>query len=97
VITWKDFVFDDVMGPVMMDQELPHIPSNFFSTDSTSCRRTRLGSPVIMEDETGKIQETRQEKRPARMVGCSNFDSFAEPHMDVSRGHRDSPRQRGEA
>jgi hypothetical protein len=87
VITWKDFVFDDVMGPMMMDQDL----------DLTSCRRTRLGSPVIMEDETGKIQETRQEKRPARMVGCSNFDSFAEPHMDVSRGHRDSPRQRGEA
>jgi hypothetical protein len=87
VITWKDFVFDDVMGPVMMDQDL----------ELASCRRTRIGSPNIMEDVTGIIQETRQETRPARMVGRSEIDSIAKPHTDVSLGHRNSPRLRGEA
>jgi hypothetical protein len=85
VITWKDFVFDDVMGPILMDFE--------------SCRGTRLGSPSVMEDANGIIQETGQEQRPARMVGLSNLDSKAQSHMEVSRGHRASeiPRLRGEA
>ena len=95
MITWKDFVFDDVMGPMMIDQDI-NLP-NFLNAELESCRRTRIGSPNIMEDVTGIIQETRQETRPARMVGRSEIDSIAKPHTDVSLGHRNSPRLRGEA
>jgi hypothetical protein len=80
VITWKDFILDDdVLGAIMIDP---------LDKEFESCRRTRLGSPIVMEDETGIIQETRQEQRPARMVGHSSLDSLAEPHMEVSSSHR---------
>jgi hypothetical protein len=93
VIIWKDFILDDVVGPVMID------PSDIDVNESEVCRRTRLGSTIIMEDEHGIIQETRQEQRPARMVGHSSLDSLAEPHMDVSSSNRASTglRPRGKA
>jgi hypothetical protein len=84
VIIWKDFILDDdVLGAIMID---PTDDDKSFE----SCRRTRLGSTIIMEDENGIIQETRQEQRPARMVGHSSLDSLAEPHMDVSSSDRAS-------
>jgi hypothetical protein len=85
VITWKDFILDDVVGPVMMD------PSPIDSNETEVCRRTRLGSTIVMEDEESEnssIQETRQEQRPARMVGHSSLDSSASPHMEVSSSNR---------
>jgi hypothetical protein len=61
VITWKDFILDDFFGPTLVVPE---------SSDE-DCRETRLGSASsIKEDARSKrIQETRQEQRPARMVG----------------------------
>jgi hypothetical protein len=80
VIIWKDFILDDdVLGAIMID---PTDDDKSFE----SCRRTRLGSTIIMEDENGIIQE----QRPARMVGHSSLDSLAEPHMDVSSSDRAS-------
>jgi hypothetical protein len=90
VILWKDFILDDVVGPILdvdFDDEKEIL---------TSCRRKRIGSPSVMEDANGIIQETRQEQRPARMVGLSNLDSPAEPHMEVSLGDRHVSRLRGE-
>jgi hypothetical protein len=92
VITWKDFILDDVVGPIMNDA--------IFESSDLSCRVTsRLGSPIVMEDVTGAIQETGQEQRPARMVGLSHLDSCTEPHMEVSSEDQalESPRLRGEA
>ena len=105
MILWKDFVLDDDFGPVLS-------PELFLGDEPvpTSCRRKRLGSPSIMDDARGTqngttprnldgvpIQETRQEQRPARMVGLSSLDS-AQSHTDVSRGDRANIlRRRGEA
>ena len=70
MITWGDFVLDEVFGPLL-------------SCDS------RLGSSfVVMEDASGansggfitpQIQETGQEKSPARMVGLASLDSTKKP------------------
>lgn len=82
MITWKDFILDDVMGPSL---SLP-----WDNRESKSCREERLGSPNVMEDEIGiksSIQETGQEQRPARMVGLSSLDSV-ETDTEVSRDDR---------
>ncbi len=96
MIFWKDFVLDDSFGPVLSPE--------IFSGDASVpvvCRRKRLGSPSVMEDARGthtkeeatdvtsSFQETRQEQRPARMVGLSSLDS-AQTHKEVSRGDRAS-------
>ena len=63
MIRWKDFVLDDVIGPSLI-------------LDFNECRETRPGSAQsVMEDAKAHIQETRQEQRPARMVGLSSLDS----------------------
>jgi len=69
------------------------------------CRKKRLGSQSVMEDASGTnnkshlcdfIQETGQEKRPARMVGLSSLDS-ARFGTDAECGNRGwKLRQRGE-
>jgi hypothetical protein len=99
VISWKDFVFDDVLGPVLAFSEVDMNESE--NSEPQSCRRKRLGSPSVKEDAMGfLIQETGQEKRPARMVGHSSLDSSstAQNHMDVNSGDRAKLlRQRGES
>jgi hypothetical protein len=85
VIFWKDFILDDVVGPILADV------GSKDDKDYKVCRRTRLGSPSVMEDARGNtIQETGQEQRPARMAGLSSLDSSttAQTHTDVSRGDR---------
>ena len=75
MILWKDFVIDDVIGPYLV------------------CSDEVRSSLPVMEDgsTTSIIQETRQEIRPARMVGSSNLDSTigrlgmdADPVLDAS-------------
>jgi hypothetical protein len=90
VIVWKDFVLDDVAGPVLLE-ELVDI------TDLKVCRGKRVASssimpktkPSVMEDSTGEqavqIQETGQEQRPARMVGLSGLDFNSSAGMEASR------------
>jgi hypothetical protein len=51
VIFWKDFVFDEIFGPLLVVSE-----------------QEETGSLSIRNDAIA-IQETRQEQRPARMVG----------------------------
>ena len=65
MITWKDFILDDFLGPVLADIE--------------SCREW-VSSGVeeggrSSAEETGKnsVQETRQGQQPARMVGGSSL------------------------
>jgi len=87
VITWKDFIFDEVIGPYL-DVDL-------------SCRKAKLGDPCIREDATGKketpesvsIQETGQEQRPARMVGLSSSED-TQSAMEGGRDNRDLLRRR---
>lgn len=91
-MTWKDFVFDDVLGPLLV------VPTE----GPIGCKK--LGGLSIMEDAIGSneardrasIQETGQEQRPARMVGLPHLDS-ARSVMDDGLGIRAfSVRQREE-
>lgn len=86
MIHWQDFILDENIGPVLSPELFEGQP------EPISCRRKRLGSPSIMDDARGtqteaidvaSFQETRQEQRPARMVGLSSLDS-ARSHTDVS-------------
>ena len=88
MILWKDFILDDFVGPVLANIENEPAPK--------SCRRKRFGSPSVMEDAMGaktetseyvSIQETRQERWPARMVGFSSLDS-ASSGMEAGEGYR---------
>jgi hypothetical protein len=68
VIFWKDFVFDQFLGPHLV---LP---------DEDRSRKTPgMGaSQSIKEDaieQSEDIRETGQEQQPARMVGLSGSDS----------------------
>ena len=73
MIFWKDFLLDDIVGPILAMPDDPH----------ASCREAkRLGGPDTRNGASGangvldtSIQETRQEQRPARMVGHSSHDS----------------------
>ena len=97
MIFWKDFVLDEVIGPVID----PSLLDGVSDPVPTSCRRKRLGSPNVKDDVRGvSFQETGQEQRPARMVGLSSLDSeSARDHMDVNRSDRAKflRHQRGEA
>ena len=87
MIIWKDFVLDDVVGPVLA----------FTPEQDESCREMRFGSTSIRNDVKRAIQETGQEQRPARMVGQSSLLS-AQTDMEVGREIRakSSSRLRGE-
>ena len=83
MILWGDFILDDIMGPLLA------MPGE---ASSTSCRNEkRLGSPDTRNGASGKqnetlgvsIQETRQEQRPARMVGHSSHDSAQVDRMSA--------------
>jgi hypothetical protein len=96
VIYWKDFILDDVMGPVL------RIPESASSGKQSDRTETRDASCTDTEEGTrAQIQETRTEQRPARMVGPSDLDSSAQVDMDVSRSNaaqaRLSVRCEGEA
>lgn len=64
MITWKDFVIDDVLGTYLNFEE---------------CREEIAGGKSVMEDAHGStidpIQETGQELRPARMAGYTSLES----------------------
>lgn len=89
MIVWKDFVLDDVCGPLLMEGPI-------MSLEVKVCRGKRLAGknsmPNVMEDSTGEkavlIQETGQEQRPARMVGLSDLDSISLAGMDAGRHDR---------
>lgn len=91
MIFWNDFLLDDVVGPYLV-----------FEDEDLKCRKTPSGRPSVMEDAVGvtetrecvSIQETRQEQRPARMVGLSSLES-AQTGMDASRMGRIGLRRRG--
>jgi hypothetical protein len=64
MIFWKDFILDDKFGPLLL----------------------LAGEPgegdvaAVMEDSGGRnIQETRQERQPARMVGSNLLESQRGP------------------
>lgn len=91
MILWKDFVLDDVFGPLLNDE------ATRTREIQVSCRK-RLGSRDTQEEASGNIQETRQEQRPARMAGLSGLDSQkAGFDMEVDGDRADSLRRRGEA
>lgn len=74
-IFWKDFVLDDVFGPLLA-----------FPETSASCRtEAQAGCTDTQEGIRAKIQETRTEQRPARMVGLSDLDSSAQVDREVGR------------
>ena len=62
MITWKDFVLDDFLGPV-----LSSTPDVWAIMEDERTANEALGK--------ASIQETRQGQRPARMVGSSGLDA----------------------
>jgi hypothetical protein len=85
VILWKDFVLDDQFGPSL------HLAG---AEDTQVGRETRFGNPSVMEDANRvSIQETRQDSRPARMVGYSSLDSHTHG-MEADQGSRTVLQQR---
>ncbi len=82
MIYWKDFVFDEVCGPLLVVGETPD------------------GDLGIRKDAVVKIQETRQEQRPARMVGTLHAMLVDDTGMEAGRelrSGRDSLTVRGES
>lgn len=71
MIFWKDFILDDEIGPYL-----------WIGTSDPKNRRSKTDCPGVMEDA---IQETGQEKRPARMVGYSSLD-FTKTGMEAGQG-----------
>jgi hypothetical protein len=67
VIFWKDFVFDDVCGPLLVVGE-----------------SKPTGDLGIRKDAIA-IQETRQEQRPARMVGTLHAILVDETGMEAGQ------------
>lgn len=71
MITWTDFVLDDVIGPSLAIRP----------AQGEGSRWTQAGDGLsVMEDARSlavdvPIQETGQEQRPARMVGSTGLDS----------------------
>jgi hypothetical protein len=83
VIYWNDFILDDVMGPLLNIEE--------DNQSYPSCRAVRkTGRPSTYEgaEDEQQIQETRQEQRPARMVGLSVLESTRLEDMEVDRSDR---------
>ena len=101
MIFWKDFILDDILGPILNFPETKE--SEGKKKEDESCRRKRLGSPKVMDDAREVagtlIQETGQVKRPARMVGLSSLDSSAaQTRTEASREHRaNSLRRKGDS
>ena len=75
MITWKDFILDDQIGPQL-------IVDSGDGMETANCRRTWDGrTPSVMDDAMGlaanvPIQETGQDQRSARMVGHSGLESI---------------------
>ncbi len=89
MIYWQDFLIDFTTGPILRLEE---------TQGEEGLRRVRTqrnnptGKPEIKEDNSvSLIQETGQEKRPARMVGSSSLDFKTRPcGMDAAGPCRDS-------
>ncbi|MBU6375906.1 MAG: hypothetical protein KGQ59_07925 [Bdellovibrionales bacterium] len=72
MIFWKDFILDDKFGPVLSIDSIGALAMD--GVDVVS----------IMEDERRNyIQETGQERRPARMVGKSSSEFIAASCRDA--------------
>ena len=72
MIFWKDFILDDVFGPLLKMGESEHPKQS----EIPQC-------PGVMEDA---YQETGQDVRPARMVGQTSLD-FNKSSMDAGQGN----------
>jgi hypothetical protein len=83
VIRWKDFILDDIVGPILaLPEEMAakdERPATNGRDDiglsqfgsSLDTRNGAVGTNTAQAD----IQETRQEQQPARMAGLSSHDS----------------------
>ncbi len=73
MICWKDFVLDERFGPLL-------------SVDSGAAVAIRSADVAsVMEDGMcDHIQETGQERRPARMVGKSSLEVKVARRMDAA-------------
>lgn len=101
MITWKDFVLDDVIGAVLS-------PEIFESDDLLKvCREPRTNRTSVMDDadRVALIQETRHTSEPMRNsnTGCvrpadglESLENSQHTHRDVSvAGSSPGFRQRG--
>lgn len=77
MIYWQDFLIDFNTGPILSAAER-EMKGGLRVAKAT--RNNPTGKPEIKEDNSvSLIQETRQEKRPARMVGSSSLDLQNKP------------------
>ena len=72
MIIWKDFILDERVGPIL-------------SVDLAVELATEGADAVSVMEDGGRhhIQETGQERRPARMVGESSLESNASSRMEA--------------
>lgn len=83
MITWMDFIFDDVLGPVL----------NVSGSVSKPRERQELPSSVMEDASDAEIQETRQELRTARV---SSLEVSAQVGMEATERVPAPSRSRGE-
>lgn len=89
MILWKDFLIDDEIGPTLMDPQT--------CRQTRECLAARPRATSVMEDANrgatidGVVQETGQEKRPARMAGL--IQSSDKTTSAVSRTGMDAGRE----
>lgn len=82
MIFWGDFILDDVVGPVLSISE--------------SRVGAKEGADVISVKEDGRsnhIQETGQERRPARMAGKSSSEFNAASRKDAGTASAPTPQK----
>ena len=65
MITWMDFEFDEVCGPVLA---APDVTEMLVRT-ATGSREPRLNGSLGIRKDAADHQETRQDRRLARMAG----------------------------
>lgn len=69
MIQWKDFIFDDVLGPVLMEQALV----NFRVAQEAVVEIKEDARAAARALGSARFQEARQGQQPARMAGSSSL------------------------
>ena len=81
MILWNDFILDSELGPILALPEERRSGNRItVRSGDTDARKGASGKKIV---HSTYIQETRQEQRPARMVGPSSHDSAQEDRMSA--------------
>ncbi len=83
MITWMDFQFDEVCGPVLVAPDVTEIPVR----SATGSRKPRRNGSLGIRKDALDHQETRQDERLARMADHLPTHSHSlEDHSGMDAG-----------